>query len=269
MIAIGAIKNLIFKKILYFLEHLIYKHASAIVPLSVDMKNSIISRYPKLISKPIQVIENISEVNRFQISHNIKRSILKEKIGFKPRFTILYAGTFGKVNGIDYVINFANLLIEYDPSIVLVLLGEGSQKKEVKDLAASKEVLNKNVFILDPVPKEDLPNLYFECDMGSSFVIPIKELWANSANKFFDTLASGKPILINYRGWQEGTIKKENIGYILPIKLDEDDVIKFIEYSKNKLLIAKQQENALNVAKQKYATNVALKKYNRLIEDIS
>ncbi len=269
VIAIGAIKNLIFKKILYFLEHLIYKHASAIVPLSVDMKNSIISRYPKLISKPIQVIENISEVNRFQISHNIKRSILKEKIGFKPRFTILYAGTFGKVNGIDYVINFANLLIEYDPSIVLVLLGEGSQKKEVKDLAASKGVLNKNVFILDPVPKEDLPNLYFECDMGSSFVIPIKELWANSANKFFDTLASGKPILINYRGWQEGTIKKENIGYILPIKLDEDDVIKFIEYSKNKLLIAKQQENALNVAKQKYATNVALKKYNRLIEDIS
>ncbi len=269
VIAIGAIKNLIFKKILYFLEHLIYKHASAIVPLSVDMKKSIISRYPKLISKPIQVIENISEVNRFKISHNIKRSILKEKIGFKPRFTILYAGTFGKVNGIDYVINFANLLIEYDPSIVLVLLGEGSQKKEVKDLAASKGVLNKNVFILDPVPKEDLPNLYFECDMGSSFVIPIKELWANSANKFFDTLASGKPILINYRGWQEGTIKKENIGYILPIKLDEDDVIKFIEYSKNKLLIAKQQENALNVAKQKYATNVALKKYNRLIEDIS
>ena len=232
------------------------------------MKHSIISRYPNLISKPIQVIENISEVNRFQNFDKNKKSILKEIIGFKPRFKILYAGTFGKVNGIDYVIDFASILIKFDPSIVLVLLGDGFHKKEVKNLAKSKGVLNKNVFILDSVPKQELPNLYFESDMGSSFVIPIKELWANSANKFFDTLASNKPILINYKGWQEDIIIKENIGYILPAKLCEDEVIKFIEYSKNTTLIAKQQKNALNVAKQSYATSVALKKYNRIIEDI-
>ena len=268
VIAIGAMKNLILQRILYILEYLIYKHASAIVPLSVDMKHSIVSRYPNLTSKPIQVIENISEINRFQNFDKNKRSILIERIGFKPRFTILYAGTFGKVNGIDYVINLANLVIKYDPSIVFLLLGDGSQKREVKDLAKRKGVLNKNVYILDAIPKEDLPALYSECDMGSSFVIPIKELWANSANKFFDTLASSKPILINYRGWQEDLIKKENIGYILPMELAKDGVIKFIEYTKNKSLIAKQQENALIVAKQNYATNIALKKYDRIIRDI-
>ena len=36
-------------------------------------------------------------------------------------------------------------------------------------------------------------------------------------------------------------------------KLCEDEVIKFIEYSKNKTLIAKQQKNGVNVAKQNYA----------------
>ena len=60
VIAIGAIKNIIIQKVLYFLEGLIYKNASAIVPLSLDMKRSIVTRFPKLENKPIDVIENIS-----------------------------------------------------------------------------------------------------------------------------------------------------------------------------------------------------------------
>ena len=63
--------------------------------------------------------------------------------------------------------------------------------------------------------------------MGSSFVIPIKELWANSANKFFDTLAAGKPILINHNGWQKNLIYKKNIGFVLPTVIDNNAVKEF------------------------------------------
>ena len=208
VIAIGAVKNKTLQKILFFLESLIYKNANAIVPLSIDMKRSIVSRFPDLTKKPIEVIENISEMNRFQNYYNNKKFFLFEKIGFQPRFTILYAGTFGIVNGIDYVIELADKLIKIDPTIVFVLIGEGSKKKEIINKAAYKKVLNKNVFILETISKENLPQLYYECDMGSSFVIPVRELWANSANKFFDTLAAGRPILINYKGWQENVINK-------------------------------------------------------------
>src|SRR5690606_14194408 len=41
VIAIGAIKNKIIQRGLYFLEKIIYKHASYIVPLSTDMRQSI------------------------------------------------------------------------------------------------------------------------------------------------------------------------------------------------------------------------------------
>ena len=133
--------------------------------------------------------------------------------------------------------------------------------------AKDKEVLNRNVFIFDSVSKSDLPQLYFECDMGSSFVINVKELWANSANKFFDTLASGKPVLINHEGWQKNEINQENIGYVLPAVLEDDDIKKFSDYCKNTFLIAKQGKNALNVAKMKYATDTAVKKYNRIFTD--
>lgn len=267
-IAIGAINNKILQQSMYFLEYLIYKNASAIVPLSVDMKESITSRYPKFHTKPIQVIENISEIDRFQNGYDKNTSVLSKKIGFQPRFTILYAGTFGLVNGVNYVIDLAYELKNLDPRIVFVLVGDGAEKKLVIQNASDKGVLNNNVFILEPVSKTELSQLYFECDMGSSFVINIKELWSNSANKYFDTLASGKPVLINYEGWQKDEIGKENIGYVLPPIINQNEVNKFLIYCQSEVLIAKQQENALNIAKKKYATDVALIKYNKLLKDI-
>ncbi len=268
VIAIGAINNKIIHYFLYFLEGLIYKNADAIVPLSVDMKDSITSRYPNLVSLPIKVIENISEIDRFQNGFDAEESILEKKIGFRPRFTVLYAGTFGRVNGLDYVIELASKLINLDPSIVFVLLGDGSEKKEVLQKANNIGVLEKNVFILDSVAKKDLPQLYYECDIGSSFVIPIKELWANSANKFFDTLAAGKPILINHNGWQKNLIFEENIGYVLPKVVDENAIKEFELYTKNKSLISEQKTNGLNIAKKYYATDVAIKKYIKIFEHI-
>jgi glycosyltransferase involved in cell wall biosynthesis len=263
-IAVGVIKNKFFKKILFWFEYLIYKNSSAIIPLSVDMKYSIISRYPKL-KKKITVIENISEMERFHKKHNKKKLFLKNKIGFKPRFSILYAGTFGLVNGIDYVIRMAHEMIKLDPTIVFILIGEGKEKNKLIQEAIKKKLINKNIFFLNPISKEDLSMLYFECDMASSFVIPIKELWANSANKFFDTLAAGKPILINYKGWQQKVINKANIGYVLPLNIKKTLVKKFIAYTRNKLLILKQGKNAKYFAKENYALNIALTKYNSVL----
>jgi len=266
VIAIGAIKNKTLQRLLYKLEELIYKNAEAIVPLSSDMKHSILTRNPKLKNKPIVVIENISEINRFQNNYNLETKILENKIGFQPRFSILYAGTFGRVNGIDYVISLAEILHVKDPSIVFVLIGEGAEKKDIEQKAIAKSVLNKNVFILDAVSKQDLPQLYYECSMGSSFVVPIQELWANSANKFFDTLAAGRPIVINYNGWQKEVIINENVGFVLPSILNDKCIKEFISYTKNEKLYSIQKENALKIAKNYYSLEVAINKYDEVFK---
>jgi glycosyltransferase involved in cell wall biosynthesis len=207
------------------------------------------------------VIENISEINRFQKGYSKDISILEEKLGFIPRFTILYAGTFGRVNGIDYVITLAEKLQPIDASIVFVLIGEGAEKKTIIQRAKDKGVLNKNVFILDSVSKQELPQLYFECNMGSSFVIPIKELWANSANKFFDSLAAEKPILINHEGWQKNVINKNNIGYVLPEVISDTAILDFALYTKKSENIRGQGKRALKVANECYSLEVAVSKY--------
>ncbi|PRP66920.1 glycosyltransferase family 4 protein [Nonlabens agnitus] len=268
VVAIGAINNNVVQNLLYYLEKTIYKNSSAIVSLSSDMKQSIVSRYPNICkNKPVIVIENISEIERFS---NVSDTVnLKEIIGFQPRFTVLYAGTFGRVNGIEYVIDLAKKTLELDASIVYILIGDGAMKESVTKKAKLLNVLNKNVFIFDAINKQDLPSWYHAVNMGSSFVISIKELWANSANKFFDTLAASRSILVNYPGWQSKIIKEFNLGYVMPTKVTQESAEKFVEYSRNEQLHRNQRINALNKAILSYSLEVATKKYINLFKTIS
>jgi|SRR5690625_437692 len=266
VIAIGAIKNKVLQSILYKLEKLIYKNSFAIVPLSVDMQKSIVTRYPNYAQKTEIVIPNISEINRFQqVSSKID---WHDRLNFTPRFSVLYAGTFGKVNGIEYVINLAAKTIKLDPSLVYILIGQGAQKEDIINLAQRKNVLNKNVFIFDPIAKQELPKWYNSTSMGSSFVIDIKELWANSANKFFDTLAAGNPVLINYEGWQAEVIRKDNLGYVLPPQITLKAAQDFVLYTQDEELYKTQKMNALNKAKESYSLEVAYINYLRIFNKI-
>lgn len=263
VIAIGAIKNKWLQKLLYRLEKLIYKNAIAIVPLSTDMQKSIVSRYPQFRDKTDIVIENIAEVNRFQSNSN--KVDLEKVVGFHPRFSVLYAGTFGKVNGIHKVIELADKTLKIDKELVYILMGSGAEKKNIIQLAQDKGVLNKNVFILDAISKSELPQWYKAVSMGSSFVIDIPELWANSANKFFDTLASGKPVLINHEGWQAEVIRDRNVGFVLPYDVTDKEAEDFVNYTKNTLLIESQEKSAIELAKEKYSLKVATKNYLKVL----
>lgn len=266
VIAIGAIKSKPLKKVLYALEKLIYKHSEAIVPLSTDMQSSIVSRYPQFANKTEIVIENIAKISRFQI--NAEPVDLEAIIGFKPRFSILYAGTFGRVNGIHKVVDLAKKTLEIDDGLVYILIGSGAEKEDVRRLAINKGVLNKNFFILDSISKKELPLWYNAVSMGSSFVIDIPELWANSANKFFDTLAAGRPVLINYDGWQADVIRFRNVGYVLPIEITDRAALEFIDYSRNDTLIDVQRQFALELAREKYSLEEATRKYLAVFEKI-
>lgn len=259
-IAMGYFKNKLSQKFLYACEKAIYRNASAIVPLSVGMDANIKQRYPN--DKSV-VIPNISEVNRFA---KVEKCV---DIPFpEDKKIVLYAGTFGNVNGLGYVIKMAKELLCVDESILFYLFGDGKEKETILQQAKDTGVLDKNVYIFDPVRKNDLPYLYAKCTVGSSYVIDIPALWDNSANKFFDTLAAGKPMIINHEGWQADAIRKHNFGFVLPPKVDEKMAKDFSDYMNNTELLQQQGKNAYNQAVSEYSLEVAVSKYMGIFDKI-
>ncbi len=252
-IAMGYFKNKLAQKVLYGFEKRIYKKASAIVPLSTGMDENIKRRYPN--NKSV-VIPNISEINRF--ADTTKTVDITAPEGKK---VMLYAGTFGNVNGLGYIIEMAGHTLKYDPNIWYYLVGGGKEKAEIIKHAEALGVLNKNVFVFDPVKKTDLPYLYSIVTVGSSFVIDLPALWDNSANKFFDTLAAHRPMVINHEGWQADTIRKYNCGYVLPPSVSDDAAKFFVDYMNKDALLKVQSENAFKIAKEQFSLEVAVDKY--------
>lgn len=259
-IAMGYFKNKLVQKMLYAFEYKVYKKASAIVPLSIGMDANIRKRFP---TDKTVVIPNLSVLGRFE---NIKKTV---DIDFPADKTIvLYAGTFGNVNGLSYVLDVANETIKLDENLWFYLIGKGKEKDEIKTKAERMGLLNKNVFIFDPVKKNDLPYVYSNCTIGSSYVIDLPALWDNSANKFFDTLAARKPMLINHEGWQADTIRQYNCGFVLPPSIDEDSIKKFVAWSQNKSLLKEQGENAYQLAKREFSLEVATERYIKIFNKI-
>ncbi len=259
-IAMGYFKNTLVQKLLYKLEGMIYRYAEAVVPLSSGMALSIEKRSPHKCSV---TIPNISEIGRFVPGQEAMLLDLP-----KSDKILLYAGTFGKVNSLGYLVKLASYTKELDDDLLYYLVGDGKERDEILAEAERLGILNNNLFVLPPVRKMDLPALYSLASVGSSFVANIPELWDNSANKFFDTLAAGKPVVINHQGWQADTIRAHNVGYVLPEVVTEDAAENFVAYMKDTDLRIEQGRNARKLAEEEYSLQVASAKYMAIFSSI-
>jgi glycosyltransferase involved in cell wall biosynthesis len=60
-----------------------------------------------------------------------------------------------------------------------------------------------------------MPDVLNAADICCSLFVPVKEMEANSANKFFDALAAGRAVAINYGGWQAEILENSGAGLVL------------------------------------------------------
>ncbi|MEZ6083390.1 MAG: glycosyltransferase [Phycisphaerae bacterium] len=66
------------------------------------------------------------------------------------------------------------------------------------------------------------------CDLALMTVTSVPVLEHNSANKFFDYLSMGKPVVLNYSGWQRELLERIDAGCGCPMG-DDDAFFSAIE----------------------------------------
>ena len=156
-IAIGALNNPLAIFAARALELLAYKSASSIVALSPGMKSGILRCCPS--SKPIAVIPNSCDNVEFAFDQEAATSFRASRpwIGDSP--LLIYAGTFGRVNGLSYAVDLAQNLSLIGSNIRLLLVGDGAEWELIERLAHDSNVLSKNLF--DNKSTERHPSLVF------------------------------------------------------------------------------------------------------------
>jgi len=257
----GILKNPLLKFLAFTLAKFAYRNASHIIALTNDMANGVSKLIPTL--NNISVISNGADLNKFNSLDFIDNKIrAKYKIPSNC-FLFVYAGAFGKVNGLEFIVHLAKEFIN-DNRIVFLTLGDGAELIKVKSFANDVGVLNKNLFINGPVSKSELIRLLNQADFASSFVIPIKELESNCANKLFDGLASRSCIVINYGGWQSILLAKHNCG----VQLSRVPSIAYHQLNdllSDPDLLTTKKNNAYHLAKTEFSYDYLAMKLEKIL----
>ncbi len=261
-IAVGALKGPMIPAA-KLLERFAYKHSEQIVTLSPDMKKGVAETgYP---SHKIHVIPNSADIDLFSVPASKGETFRRQHDWLGNNPLVIYAGTFGKINGVSYLAKLAYRTKELNPKIKFLTIGDGAEKERVKNTAILLGVWQKNFFMMDSLPKKQMPIIFSAATIAVSLVIDLTELWANSANKFFDALASGTPIAINYLGWQAEIIKKHKVGLILSpsdISKAAHDLVLYCHNPQQLLLAA---NNAQQIALEKYNRDLLTKKLESVL----
>lgn len=212
-IALGALRSRWSIAAARRLERFAYAHAAHVVALSPGMRDGIVSTgYP---AERVTVVPNACDVELFRVPEAQGEAFRRAHGWLGQRPLVLYGGTLGLVNGVDYLARVAAAALARDPEVRFLVVGSGKQYEKVRDEARRLGVLDRNFFMLPPLPKANMPAVLSAADLATSLFIGLKALETNSANKLFDALAAGRPVAVNHGGWLAELIERTGCGLTL------------------------------------------------------
>jgi glycosyltransferase involved in cell wall biosynthesis len=213
-IAVGALRNPIARALGSALEWIAYHASEHVVALSPGIAEGIIRR--GIPAERVTIIPNSCDIDFFDVPSKRGNAIRQSLLLSPDQPLIVYAGTLGLINGVDYLVEIAAAMKTIAPQVHFLIVGAGAEREKVVTKAQSLNVLGDNLTLWAPIPKTQMPDLLAATTVATSLFVPLRPMWNNSANKFFDALAAGKPVAINYGGWQAGLLNETGAGIVLP-----------------------------------------------------
>ncbi len=131
----------------------------------------------------------------------------------KGRTLFVYAGNMGIAQGVDRMLDVAQLLLD-DPRIGFVFVGRGSDAARLASAAQDRALTNCQFF--DEIDPDEIPLLYKQCDYGLVILDP-RHKSHNIPGKFVSYMTFGLPAfaLVNPGNDMVDLIKTNRVGVVL------------------------------------------------------
>lgn len=256
-IQLGFVRNWMLKRVLFWLEKAIYQRADSIVALS-PMIHSAIGQ--KVRGKEIHFIPNMADCDFFAPEN--KSPDLERKFQTAGKLVVSYIGSLGVANGLKYLLDCAEASLQARMSIQFILCGDGAMLDELKRIVREKQL--DNVTFVGFVNREGVKEVMNVTD--AVFVcyknVPILE--TGCPNKYFDGLASGKMIIINFGGWIRKEMEEQQCGFFVDPEQPADFVRRLTPLLTDLSLQTRYQRQARDLAEKKYSRKLLGESFSKL-----
>lgn len=134
------------------------------------------------------------------------------------RFRVVYAGNFGKGQGLEKIIPKLAKVLEN--RVDFIFIGDGNSRVQF-EAALSNESCN-NVTLQDPIPREELIKEYNNADILFLHLNDLKAFEKVLPSKLFEYAATGKPIWAGVSGYAANFIDEnvENCSLFAPCDIE-------------------------------------------------
>lgn len=178
-----------------------------IITPSEKMKKELISYGVK---KPIHVIPNFVEKEDFI---KVEKSYLHKKLKLSPEIPLLLSvGRLGKEKNFTFILDAFAELVKRDKIVRLVIVGIGTESKNLKRYA-SELGINNRVHFTGKINKKYMPSVYEDASM---FVFA--SLTETQGLVVLEACAAGLPlIVVKDTAFTNIVVDKKN-GYLLPLQ---------------------------------------------------
>ena len=189
--------------LMQFLERIGYEWCDAVSVTNPTAREQIRRRFPEV---KVAVISNAADLDKFY--PNLRNPQMRSLLGAGDEdFLVGYCGLHGLAQGLEVVVEAAAKLKDYS-RMKFVMVGDGPTKTKLTALAKQLEL--DNVLFLDRLDRTEIPSILASCDAG---LVPLSsELPGTMPGKFYETLASGVPVVITKGCEGEPLVNEFNVG---------------------------------------------------------
>jgi glycosyltransferase involved in cell wall biosynthesis len=258
--AMGVIRNPLILWAMSVLEWISYRSAHTLIGLSPGIVDGIAKRgTPR---SRIALVPNGCDLDIFN-----ERAHAWRPAEVKPTdLMAVFAGAHGIANGLDELLDAADSLkARGRDDVKIVLVGEGKLKPELQRRAAADRL--SNVIFHDAVSKAKLAGLMASADVGLQILADVPAFYyGTSPNKFFDYIAAGLPVLINYPGWLAELVHEHQCGYAVPAGDPEKLADALIHAADHRSELPSMGARALALAKRDFDRSILAERFSEWLE---
>lgn len=222
-------------KIGTIIEKITYKNADHIIVISESFKNNLILK--GVSENKITVVNNWIDVDEIKPVDKAENKLFDEYDISKDKFTVVYAGNFGKAQGANIILESAKELKDYK-DIQFVIFGGGSEFSNAKEYIQNNNL--SNVIINGLLPIGRVSEVY---SLGDVALITCKKGVgkAGMPSKTWSIMACNTPIIASFdiNSELDSIITSANAGICVEPQSKDELCRAILEYKKRNLEVQK------------------------------
>ena len=222
------------------LEIHLYRSSSAIVVVTESFKTNLVARGVPA-SKVHVVFNGVSTaaLRSAPIDRNLKRVL-----GLEGKYVVSYIGTHGMAHKIDFLVRVSQ---RFPENCVLLLVGDGAEKKAVQTLAA--RLPDAKVKFHSGVTKAEVNSFITASDVCLVNLRRSPLFKTVIPSKIFEIAALGRPILLGVEGESAAIVAKYEAGLTFEPENEDDLLAKLAQLRLEPELYARLQQGGLRLAR--------------------